>query len=197
MKKSVVWILLRMILTLLLALFMSLVLMKAIPYSFPSLISLFIAFATVTVISILIAFNKERLRSILKLEMAENRFEALHLFLPPFLLVGLFAVICNQLYKMDSGLFIVNSSHLVSQVYQEDTELWFILFSLDNLSRVLFFDLLETFRISFVNIMYTTNFWLMAFVFVFKCILSVVFLRFLYALVITYKQQIKQSWDFP
>jgi len=93
-------------------------------------------------------------------------------YIAPFGFIVTFGLICQQLYLIDNSLFAIEISPN-SQMLSISP--WMI-FAFDNLLRVVGFDFLESYNIQLINIK-STNYYVLTYIFIFKTILSLYFLR--------------------
>jgi len=177
-KTSYLWFFARLFLTILSTLALTYVTLHSTNPSSFSLVIFSLLFIISGYGSIKLAYNKNIVISTLKLELNENRFEPFHLFIAPFAFIGLFSLICFNLYALDSKLFITN--------FPLTGWAW-ITFALDQSSRAILLDLFETYQIHLSNINYIQNFWLSSFILLFKTILTFTFWKFIFNLTSSWK----------
>ncbi|TYP71555.1 hypothetical protein BD809_109137 [Aquimarina intermedia] len=90
----------------------------------------------------------------------------------PFAFIITFGLISQQLYHFDNSLFEILTINQNSSLFERE---WMI-FALDNFIRAAIFDFLETYHLHISNID-SNNLYILSFVFVFKSVLSIFFVK--------------------
>lgn len=124
--------------------------------------------------SLLFAFNYKKAYDNLYWEI-HSRDSALDLnpsIYPPFAFITVFGLISKQLFLVDNTLF----SHVIIYSSQNLVETQWMVFALDNFIRAAVFDFLETYHFSLSKIN-SENYYVLTFVFVFKSVLSLYFIK--------------------
>lgn len=91
---------------------------------------------------------------------------------PPFAFVITFGLISKQLYLIDNNLFDIIRTNQNSIIIENQ---WLI-FAIDNFIRAAIFDFLETYHFRLSNID-SNNLYILSFIFLFKTILSIFFVK--------------------
>jgi hypothetical protein len=124
--------------------------------------------------SLLYAFNsKAAYRNIkLDIETRDSKLDFNTSNFPPFAFVITFGLISKQLYHFDNSLFDIITTNQNNALFESK---WMI-FAVDNFIRAAVFDFLETYHLHISNIS-SNNLYILSFVFLFKTVLSIFFVK--------------------
>jgi hypothetical protein len=163
------WLTARLVLTVVVTMLVFLAVMDATPRPSQMWLTVYFGLFLIAVwLSLHLAYRRSAISFVIRVERDENRFEPLHLLLPPFALIGLFLLTCRQLESFDPSFFTLAPTSI-----SEDTR-W-LLFVLDHVVRAIFLDFFETFLIHVSPIQYTDRLVIEFVVFIFRTVLSIVF----------------------
>ena len=122
-----------------------------------------------------LAFNRSVFLWRLEAELKENRLEAFHLLVAPFVFLVSFAFVCREVSAFEPSWFTyVGRSGRLSE-----PNVW-IGFMLDQAARAILLDIFETYRVHISAVRYSSNVWVSSLVFVYKTTLAAVFWRFIF-----------------
>ena len=113
--------------------------------------------------------NPKLLSFLVKAELKESRLESFHLLSTPIVFIGIFIIICKNLYLIEPSLFLV---------HQSPTSIEWFLFGLDQTIRSIGLDFLETFKFHISSID-TDRTVIMIWIFVYKTLLAFTFWTFI------------------
>lgn len=143
----------------------------------PSLFRLIVFFVIMLVFAFFLIKqirNTKLLSFLVEAELKGNRLESFHLLSTPIVFIGLFIIICKNLYLIQPSSFLVKES---------PSSIEWLLFGLDQTIRSIGLDFLETFKFHISKID-TDSSVIMGFIFTYKTLLAFTFWTFIFK---TYK----------